>query len=681
MPFSPLPPIPFVTGASLTGKPLPLKQRLMYMRQCLSAQVDTTTIFAIVPSPRLRVSQTPIRGLARLLAGGEKQLQSERECYEKIRMMVKMLHLCMRAPGFTSWYVVNSLLMRQCAYLSLYFILGNDEYERFHANIALIWVRLKSPGRYLASVLSRQVGKTAVLAIYLALMLALGRSPESAGGVGLYAHKASLSQATLSEATNLMRDVYAVIRDDPSLKYIILNTVLSTSVDAITMQMPAQWKRQVFRAQANPGRADLNRGNHHPAMIVDEASILDPKLMRQHIIPLMLKTRSGAFMTTPSTNAEPGSDMMQEWIDDPSKFQNGTAQQMSLVCPACYVLPNATQCRHKLSYVPPWKETADLLDKIRAAKSAIVREDLERELLGYNPRRVGCVFSTDVIRHVCRWTDEELRADLWVHRVLYVAVDPSIGSRSDLAIMCWIIYRDRFVCIGAENVSMKDCGNEESNVVMRSLFVALQKRFPDLMRVCEVCPLVESNGSNAFVTDLFRILQLENFPVTVRLNRHGLEQQTLRGGRQTSLGGVLTKLNAKEEGVNGIFDLARNERIVFSTQLATSCITRFVTGSIRADPALYRTHHDSGEPVSQRTQPPMINVPERMRDRDSAVEALLKLLETQMGAMIRTEKGEITGKGASKRENDDFITILIIAICFVTRIAGSLISLDRLFKI
>jgi hypothetical protein len=682
MPFSPLAPIPFVTGAGPSGKPLPLRQRLTYMRQCVSARVDTTTIFAAVPSPRARVAQTRVRGLASRLVGSEVRLQSERDCYGKIQMMVEVLHVCMRAPGFDTWYIVNSLLMRQCAYLSLYFILGNAEYEQFQANIALIWVRIPSPGRYVAAVLSRQVGKTAVLATYLALMLALGRSDDAVSGIALYAQGAGLSEATLSESTNLLRYVYDVIRTDPMRKHIILNTVQSTSISKITIEMPAQWNRQVFWAVAKPGRVNNVRGSREVVIIVDEASFLDPKLMQRHIIPIMLKTRSGALMTTPSTNTEPGTDMMQDWIENPKEnFKQGTAEQLSLVCPACYVLPNATQCRHNLSFVPPWKETADLLHSIRTAKSSILREDLERELLGYNPRRVGCVFPNDVIRKVCVFTDEEIRPELMAHRVIYVTVDPSIGSRSDLAIMCWVIHRDRFICIGAENVSMKNCGNEEGNVVMRSLFISLREQFPELLRTCEICPLVESNGNNLFVTDLFRILQLENFPVTVQLNRHGLQQQALRGGNQTSLGGVLTRLPAKEEGVNGIFDLARNEKIAFSTRMASSCIARFVTGSIRADTALYRTHYDDGEPLRQRTVPPLINVPERLRDRDMAVASLLKLLDSQMSAMVRTEKGDISGKGASKRENDDFAMVLIISICFITRIAGSQLPLDLVFRI
>ena len=683
MPFTPLPPIPFVTGAAPSGKPLPLRQRLLYMRDCLSARVETTTVFAAVPSPRSRVVQTSVRGLAARLAGVEVRLQSERDCYEKIKQMVEVLHICMRAPGFDVWYTVNSLLMRQCAYLSLYFILGNKEYDQFQANIALTWVRIQCPGRYIAAVLSRQVGKTAVLAAYLALMLSLGRSKDAVSGIALYAQGANLSELTLNETTNLLRYLYDTVRANPTMRHIVLNTVQSTSISKITIEMPSKWNKQIFFAVAKPGRVNNVRGSREAVIIVDEASFLDKKMMRMHIIPIMLKTRSGALMTTPSTSVEPGSDMMQEWIDNPKEnFKQGTAQQLSLVCSACYPLPDATRCRHNLSFVPPWKETAHLLHSIENAKSSLQREEIERELLGYNPRRTGCVFPYDVIRQICTRFDNEIRLDLIVHRILYVVMDPSIGSRSDLAIMCWIIYQDRFVCIAAENVSLKDCGTDEQNVVIRSLFISIEEQFPGLLAVCEVCPLVESNGNPMMVNDIFRTVQLENFPVTVRLYRHGLMQTALRGGTQTSVGGVLTRLPAKEEGVNGLFNLARNNRIAFSSRMATSRISRFSTsGTIRASANLYRTHHDSGEPLHQRTQPPTVRAPEFYNDREIALCMLLKILDAQLGALIRTEKGDITGKGASKRENDDFAIVLIISICFVSRIAASSLPIDAVFRV
>jgi hypothetical protein len=678
---TPLPPIPFVTGAGPAGAPLPLRQRLMYMRDCLDARVVTPTVFAVVPSPRTRVSTTRMRGLSARLLGSEVRLASERECYAKIRTMVEVLHIIMRAPGFNSWYIVNSLLMRQCAYLSLYFILGNEEYEQFQANIAMIWVRFDTPGRYVAAVLSRQVGKTAVLAAYLALMLSLGRSDDAVAGVGLYAQGAGLSESTLGETTNLMRFVYDTIRADPARRHIVLNTVQSTSISKITMEMPVQWNKQVFCATAKPGHVNNVRGSHNAAFLVDEASFVKRDMMERHFIPMMLETRSGVFMTTPSTSSEPGGDMMQEWIDNPKEnFRQGTAEQLSLVCPACYALPTATQCRHNLSYVPPWKEISNLLHSIETAKSSLKRENLERELLGYSQRRTGAVFPYETIRQICTTSDVEIRLELMQHRVIYVAVDPTVGSRSDLAIMCFVIYQNRFVCIGAENVSMKNCGGEEANVVVRSLFIALREQFPDLIKGCAVCPLVESNGSPSTVTDLFRNLQTETFPVTLKLYEHGLLQQSLRGGVQTSVGGVRTAQPAKEEGVSGLFDLAHNHRIEFSTRMATSRIARFVAGSVRADASLYRTHLDSGEPLPQRAPPPFINIPERAADRETAVVLLMKLLESQLGALIRTDKGDITGKGPSKRENDDFVTALIIAICFVTRIAGSSLPLEAVFR-
>jgi hypothetical protein len=155
-----LEPLPFVTGRyDKTNEEMPLTQRLFYVAACMEADVTGRTILAITPSPFRMRERTGVIGLAAKLDHCEQQMEEERECYDEIYYMIRFLDKCINAVGFDEWYSVNSLLMRQLAYVVIQFMVGFKRMQHFRAVIEMVWLRCKSPGRYVAATTSRQVKK------------------------------------------------------------------------------------------------------------------------------------------------------------------------------------------------------------------------------------------------------------------------------------------------------------------------------------------------------------------------------------------------------------------------------------------------------------------------------------------------------------------------------------------
>jgi hypothetical protein len=315
---------------------------------------------------------------------------------------------------------------------------------------------------------------------------------------------------------------------------------------------------------------------------------------------------------------------------------------------------------------------------IRIAGTASERERLERELLGFSNRREGAVFQMEIINELCVLSDITINVNAITHKVVYLVVDPSIGSVSNTALYTMVLYNNLYVVIGAEDVSLEGCGKEECDLVIRAHFAALNAQYPGLLAACEVCPLLESNGGPDKVTDISRLLICDTFPVRLRLDVHGLDQRLLRNGRQTSLGGVYTDERTKEAGVQGVHDLVRNNRLVFDSRMVTSGIREFRQGRIPMDRGLVRQLRDSdGEPLPKMINQDFTRVPERETDMDVARTRILRTLTKQLTSLIRNAAG-ISGKGASKRERDDLASNLLQLVCFVTRMIASRIKTDYL---
>lgn len=158
MPKDLLTPIPFVSGKyDSTGKPMPLKLRLQYMAEASRAGVTSLTIVAAVPSPFKKALVRRGIGLSAQLQISEIKMQDERKCYLEVASVVQVLNKCIRAPELDKWYCTNSLLMRHAFYVAIQYILGYERFARYRARIALSWLRIAYPGRFLAVMMSRQV--------------------------------------------------------------------------------------------------------------------------------------------------------------------------------------------------------------------------------------------------------------------------------------------------------------------------------------------------------------------------------------------------------------------------------------------------------------------------------------------------------------------------------------------
>lgn len=267
------------------------------------------------------------------------------------------------------------------------------------------------------------------------------------------------------------------------------------------------------------------------------------------------------------------------------------------------------------------------------------------------------------------------------HKVVYFVMDPALGERSNCVIYSVIVYQNRMTIIGAEDVNMSKASTDDNNLLIRSHFVALDKRYPGLLQSCLVCPVIESNGSTVFVNSIYALLTSDTFPVRIKLDINGIDQHTLRGGNENAIGGIFTKQESKEIGVRGLCDLAMNNMIVFVDNFASSRIMSFSTGRRTISRTLLRSHDDDsgGEPLAKMRQPMQTHIEVCDNSIEETVRRIMDNLERQMNALRRTEKGEITGKGSRKTDQDDLAIALLIVACFVARLVSLHISVRALW--
>jgi hypothetical protein len=263
--------------------------------------------------------------------------------------------------------------------------------------------------------------------------------------------------------------------------------------------------------------------------------------------------------------------------------------------------------------------------------------------------------------------------------VLYLVIDPAVGSRSNFVVYSILLYGGTLVVLAMDDVNLEKCGRDESDLVIRAHYVALSKQFPGLLDCCSICPIVESNGSLMTVTDIMRLLTTSSFPVRLKLDRNGLAQQDLRGGNQSAIGGVYTRDDTKEAGVRGLCDLAANGRLVIVKSFTTTGISNFTQGRKLLDRELLRTHANTGEPFSK-MDPVYANTPVVDSSLDFARQRLIQTLENQLMAMARSVDGKISGKGARKTERDDMAMCLLIAVCFIPRLVSACLPLESLWQ-
>lgn len=260
-------------------------------------------------------------------------------------------------------------------------------------------------------------------------------------------------------------------------------------------------------------------------------------------------------------------------------------------------------------------------------------------------------------------------------------MDPALGERSNCVIYSVIVYKNVMTVIGAEDVNMSKASIDDNNLLIRSHFVALDKRYPGLLMQCLVCPVIESNGATMFVNSIYALLTSATFPIRLRLDLAAIDQHELRGGNKNGVGGVYTKQVTKELAVRGLCDLAMNNMIVFVENFASSGITSFSTNRRTVSRTLLRSHDDDngGEPAAKLRQPMQTHVEVCDNSPEETVHRIMATLERQMNALRRTEKGEITGKGSRKTDQDDLAIGLLIVVCFVTRLVSLHISVKALW--
>jgi hypothetical protein len=488
--------------------------------------------------------------------------------------------------GCTIFYTVTDTLLRHMFSQLLPVIVGDKSYnecpKKYHAYAGLPTVPVRS---FVTT--ARQIGKTTTMAIAIAALMCVAD-----GGMDLckiYARTQTQAKSLLTELKSIFYRLPAHLR--PS----------SVETDnAHTLSILSSSNGLLVTATACPGNVEGIRGHKPRVIVVDEYQFTLPEFWTQHIWALTQVT--SRVLICASTPGEPGSYMAAETTrmkNTPTQYPESVVLDFSLVCQKHRDDDVPLQCRCKLDYLPPWKNVA----AIRQAQGQYGdgnTADFIQEVLGepvsagtriFDPRKLAHAFTQSCIE-LCLPPQGN---------AIYVAIDPSGGGESELAIAS-ILYTNesQLLLLGLDSAMTKKLGAVDISNFVRAHLRKL-RRFVYTMGVVLI-PIVEDQGGIPMAQTICDIFSEEEFMPTAYLVGHKVDS-TCRSD------GVPTTKPIKENMVFLVESLLDDDRIKIIENLAT-------TGSRNA--------------ISQKGF--------------STSADMVRLLHTQLGYLFYDDKKHITGK-------------------------------------
>mgnify|MGYP005989893719 FL=1 len=351
---------------------------------------------------------------------------------------------------------------------------------------------------------------------------------------------------------------------------------------------------------AAPGNVEGIRGHKPRVIVVDEYQFTLPEFWTQHIWALTQVT--SRVLICASTPGEPGSYMAAEtnrMKTVPAQYPESCVLDFSLVCQKHRDDDEPLLCRCKLDYLPPWKNVA----AIRQAQSQYGdgnTADFIQEVLGepvssgtriFDPKKLAAFFNMPAINITMPPQGN----------VVFVAIDPSGGGESELAIASMLyLENSQLVLVGLDSAMTKKLGAVDICEFVR-VHLRKLRQHPYICNIVMV-PIVEDQGGVPMAQTICDIFSEPEFLPSVYLVGHKVDASCRSDG-------VPTTRAIKENMVFLVESLLNEARLKLSTPLTT-------TGSRNAQMAVGHT----------------------------PAQNLITLLHVQLGNLFLDDKKHITGK-------------------------------------
>lgn len=516
--------------------------------------------------------------------------------------------------GCTVFYTVTDTLLRHMYAQLLPVIVGDLRFalqpEKYYQ-----YAQLKPVPVRLFVTTARQIGKTTTMAVVLAALLCVSDGMDLAK---IYAR-------TQNQAVNLLSEVKSIFHRIPAH----LKPIHILKMNETTVSVMSRSNNLPCTLQAAPGNIEGIRGHKPRIIVVDEYQFTLPEFWTQHIWALCQVV--DRVLICASTPGEPGSYMAaetQKMKSSPQLYSESRVLDFSLVCQKHRDDDTPLLCRCKLDLLPPWKNVA----AIRIAQGQYGdgnSGDFIQEVLGepvtsgtriFDPKLLAMTFNADPLTLY----------GMPQGNVVYVAIDPSGGGDSELAVASIVYTMDsRLLLIGLESALTKKMGAVDVSNFVRAHLRLLRSG----LRQAVFIPIVEDQGGVPMAQTICDIFREPEFQPCIFLVGHRVDASCRSDG-------VPTTRPIKENMVFLTETLLKEDRLKLSPTLQSTGI-RNIAMSIM---------------------------------RPNARNEMVQLLHTQLGALFYDDKKHITGK-LGPGFKDDLAMALFLAIYWSNRLRTTTRSL------
>jgi len=532
--------------------------------------------------------------------------------FERIDRFMSILNFIRsNVQGCTIFYMVTDDLLRHMFAQLLPVIVGDRRFNETPSKY-FKYAQLKPvPVRSFITT-ARQIGKTTTMAIVVAALICV------ADGMDL----CKIYARTQNQAVNLLTELKSIFFRLP----MHLRPAEILKQNETVLSVKSDYNGLATTITAAPGNVEGIRGHKPRVIVVDEYQFTLPEFWTQHIWALTQVT--SRVLICASTPGEPGSYMAAEtnkMKNNPIQYPESCVLDFSLVCQKHRNDDTPMLCRCKLENLPPWKNVA----AIRQAQGQYGdgnSSDFIQEVLGepvssgtriFDPKKIANTFTAPGI----------LLLRPPQGNVIYVAIDPSGGGESEMAIATMLYtYEGQLLILSLDSAMTKKLGAVDiSNFVRQHLRNVRNHMFTQNV---VFVPIVEDQGGVPIAQTICDIFSEPEFSPAIYLVGHKVDASCRSDG-------VPTTRPIKENMVFLIESLLNDDRIKLFSEMTT-------TGSRNAASII-----GNSSPID-----------------------LIQLLQTQLGNLFFDEKKHITGK-LGPGFKDDLAMALMLGVYWSNKLRSS----------
>ena len=448
--------------------------------------------------------------------------------------------------GCTVFYSVTDSLLKHMFAQLLPVIVGDERFNAAPHKYYTYAKLLPAPVRSFITT-ARQIGKTTTMAVAIVALLCV------ADGMDL----CKIYARTQNQAVNLLTELKSIFFRLPAH----LRPAEILKQNETTLSVRSRSNGLAAQIAAAPGNIEGIRGHKPRVIVVDEYQFTLPEFWTQHIWPLTQVT--SRVLICASTPGAPGSYMAAETTrmkNAPAQYPESCVLDFSLVCQKHRDDDEPMQCRCKLDYLPPWKNVA-AIRQAQAQYGDGNTDDFIQEVLGepvssgtrlFDPKKLQTVFTAAPV--VLDSTPQG--------NVIYVAVDPSGGGESELAITS-ITYTSssQVLILGVDSALTKKLGAADITKYIRAHLRILRENA--YTKYAVLVPIVEDQGGVPMAQTICDVFNEPEFQPVAYLLGHKVDSSCRSDG-------VPTTRAIKENMVFLVETLLNDNRLKIAAHLITT---------------------------------------------------------------------------------------------------------------